>query len=593
MSQNLSFRRKVLYIAAIGLLLIPLYRLGQPATRNGPGGTLAQVRAEYDLSQAELGEIDPASESMRLATLGLRGVAANRLWVKSLEYDKKEDWDKLRVTLNQITKLQPNFIKVWEFQAHNLSYNISVEFDDYRMRYHWVKKGISFLKDGTRYNRDNPRLLHYAGWITGQKIGRADEHTQFRQMFRKDNDFHDELATAVTLDEESNGYDGKPDNWLVGRKWYQRAQLAVDIKGLPLRGKSPLLFHADAPMSLINYAGMIEEEGILGKTAQDAWSRAGENWGEYGQRQIPTSWGHSIRLGDLPTVRDEIKKMEERLETLAPGVRAAIRNERIAALSPQEREALQFKMEEIREEADYRLRQEADLKTLVTHRQVAERAPAENRERALRLAERLEDQAELSYRIEHYQRTVNYEYWQTRCKVEQTKTAVDARDNLFRAKQAHRAARLEEARALYETSWKLWRQVFDLYPSLMDDITAEELVESVQHYQRLLSQLDEPLPEDFVLREFMERRHQKLDRFFAKPTPSTTTPPGEAKPSEGKPSESKPRESKPETPAKPEIPAKAAEPAASEAPPEPMESPADAQSAPPAADLDRPPEPAE
>lgn len=125
MSQNLSFWRKVVYVGIITSLLVPLFLLGRPTTTSGPGGVLAQLRAKHNLSQANLGDIDPASESMKLATLGLRGVAANLLWSKANEYKKTEDWDALSATLNQITKLQPNFISVWEFQAHNLSYNVS------------------------------------------------------------------------------------------------------------------------------------------------------------------------------------------------------------------------------------------------------------------------------------------------------------------------------------------------------------------------------------------------------------------------------------------------------------------------------------
>jgi hypothetical protein len=106
---------------------------------------LAQLRTQYNLGQSDLGEIDPASEAMKLATMGLRPVAVITLWEKANEYKMKEDWDNLSATLNQIIKLQPNFITVWEFQSHNLAYNVSVEFDDYRQRYHWVKRGISFL----------------------------------------------------------------------------------------------------------------------------------------------------------------------------------------------------------------------------------------------------------------------------------------------------------------------------------------------------------------------------------------------------------------------------------------------------------------
>ena len=93
MTQNASFIRKIIYGCGIIVLLFPLFLLGQPATtspdgsRDGSsgsaGGKLAQLRSEYGLSQAELGQIDPASETMKMATLGLRAFAANILWTKA------------------------------------------------------------------------------------------------------------------------------------------------------------------------------------------------------------------------------------------------------------------------------------------------------------------------------------------------------------------------------------------------------------------------------------------------------------------------------------------------------------------------------
>jgi uncharacterized protein YlxP (DUF503 family) len=161
--QNASLVRKVSYLAAIALLLLPIAYLSQPATISGgsggnmsAGGKLARLRVKYNLSQAELGEIDPASETMKLATVGLRGIAVNVLWSSAIHYQKVKDFNTLELTVKQIIRLQPNFLKVWDFQAHNLSYNTSVEFDNYRDRYQWVKKGIAFLILGTQYNRDEP-----------------------------------------------------------------------------------------------------------------------------------------------------------------------------------------------------------------------------------------------------------------------------------------------------------------------------------------------------------------------------------------------------------------------------------------------------
>ncbi len=192
---NKSFIRKVIYIAVIGALLIPLSLVSRPATRDrnndikDVGGKLAQLREQNNLSQSKMMEIDPASETMKLATLGLRGVAVNLLWMQAIEHKKKENWDQLAATLQALIKVQPNFVKVWEYQAHNLSYNISMEFDDYEYRYHWVKKGIAFLKEGIPYNRRDHRMTDNLGFFTGMKIGRSDEKNSFRRMFRQDERF--------------------------------------------------------------------------------------------------------------------------------------------------------------------------------------------------------------------------------------------------------------------------------------------------------------------------------------------------------------------------------------------------------------------
>jgi len=222
MSERTSFLRKVIYGCIIAVLLLPLAYLSQPATTESEGGVLARMRAEYKLTPAKLGEIDPASETIKLATLGLRGVAANLLWEKAIEYKKKEDWTGLSATLEQITHLQPNFIAVWRFQAWNLSYNVSVEFDDYRDRYFWVIKGINFLKEGKKYNAEDPRLMWDTGWFIAQKIGRADEHKQYRRLFREDDDFNGSLPRS------------QRDNWLVGRTEFIKAQQLVDGRGIPI-----------------------------------------------------------------------------------------------------------------------------------------------------------------------------------------------------------------------------------------------------------------------------------------------------------------------------------------------------------------------
>jgi hypothetical protein len=543
MNWNISFIRKVIYIAAIALLLIPLSWLSQPATKtssksdpdgmpatqtssqSAPGGKLAQLRTQYNLSQAELGEIDPASETMKLCTLGMRGVAANILWSKANEYKKTEDWNNLSATLNQITKLQPNFISVWEFQAHNLSYNVSVEFDDYRHRYHWVKKGIEFLITGTLYNRNEPRLYHTLGWFFGQKIGRADEQKQFRRMFRSDTDFQNYLANYVNVD-DAKGANGYCDNWLMGRLWYLIAQTIVDTKAAPIRGTAPLIFHSHPAMSLINYAMAIEDDGILGEVAKVAWQDAGREWQKFGLRQIPSSYGHTIALGAKDTYEQQAADLLQRLDALAPGVRERLAEEKRASLTEPERAAMNAPAGDWTD-AQADLFGRAQQKMHITHQEVAERAPAPVRKEALIVAAELQQAELMADRIRHYRATVNYDYWQTRCEAEASETAISAREHLYEAGQLYEQAILESyttkvkeiqpdgteverdvrrdgARELYEKAWDEWGKVFDKYPVLLQDIPSPELITAIRRYRTLLEKIDVPFPEPFKLQPLLD-----------------------------------------------------------------------------------------
>lgn len=514
MSRNASFVRKVIYIAAIALLLIPLSALSQPSTvsRSGtsPGGKLAQLRTEYNLSQAELGEIDPASETMKLATLGLRGVAANILWSYANHYKKYEDWDNLEATVQQIIRLQPNFLQVWDFQAHNLSYNVSVEFDDYRFRYEWVKKGIDFLMLGTQYNRDEPGLLYSIGWFTGQKIGRADESKQFRRLFRDDKDFHADFRKhGVEVDqEESLGPDGKPDNWLVARLWYLKGIDSVAYSGKPIRGKSPLLFYSGAPMSQINGSAAMQKDGFFRQRAQLSWRKAADEWTRYGNREIPTSAGFNIRLNDLEALRQKLADTDKQIDELAPGVREKIREEKMAALTDEERELVGTSSQAESVE-QYQKAVAAEAKVVVTNAEIAARAEPAARPKIRELNERMATDRELARFTEMYRNIVNFEYWRTRCAAERTDLAQTAHADLYRAEELKQSGEnYAEAREKYASAFDAWAKIFAEYPALMDNAESRDLVKSIENYNDLLSQLDLDFPADFPLYDFLEHHEE-------------------------------------------------------------------------------------
>jgi hypothetical protein len=518
MMQNASFVRKIVYGIAISALLYPLYLISRPAVREQggltEGGVLARLRTQYELSPADLGEIDPASESMKLATLGMRGVAANLLWERANTYKREHDWDNLSATVNQITKLQPNFISVWQYQGWNLAYNVSVEFDDYRSRYLWIKRGINFLREGIRYNSREPVLPWELGWTFGHKIGKADEYLQYRRLYREDSDFHTDLSASIDMD-NTQGPDNRPDNWLTGREWFLVGQKIVD-SGVPIRGrlvddtdrirrgKTPLIFHSHPPKWLINYASAIEEDGYLDEKASYAWERGGKEWELYGRREIPTSFGFPIRLNDRERQLEEAARLGKELDDLLPGARAQIEQEKRDALLDEERRALDTPVEQ-RTDEQAELASRAQSKSRARYAEIAARAPSEKRRQANRLVKLGTHAEEVADAIFNYRMQVNYDYWKMRCQAEKTPTAIRARKYIYEADQASATADLKTMKEKYELAWTEWAELFANFPELMEDTTAEELMEAVRRYRWVLGQLEESFPPaDFKLMKLLE-----------------------------------------------------------------------------------------
>src|SRR4051812_10480855 len=376
MSERASFYRKLVYLGAIVVLAFPIVYLSVPATTTREGGKLAQLRKQYRLSPVNIGEIDPASETIKLATLGLRGVAVNWLWEKANDFKKREDWTSLTATLEQLAKLQPNFVTFWKFQAWNLSYNVSVEFDDYRDRYYYVRRGIQFLQEGESYNADSPQLLWDLGWFIGQKIGRADEYVQYRRLFKADDEFH---SPDRTIEER--------DNWLVGKEWYKKAIEAVDHKGQSLGRKSPRDFYSSPAKSQMNYAEAIEEEGFF-ERARLAWQKAGDEWAVFGEQLIEHSTGVRLYLGSQKKLEKQLADLRAKLNALLPDAHAKVAAERRRSLKPDELTLVLTPVAALKPEQAQK-RAEIETKIAVSDRDVADyiakEQPAKAKE-ALQLA---------------------------------------------------------------------------------------------------------------------------------------------------------------------------------------------------------------
>lgn len=327
MNKLTSFQRKLVYLAGIVLLLIPVIALGLPAsppergsgeTQPTGGGVLQRLRAEHDLGESSLGNVDPASQTMNLVLLGLRGVATSLLWLDAQEQQKTKNWAELEATVNSITLLQPHFLRVWTFQGWNLAFNVSVEWDLVADRYFWVKQGTKFLVKGVDRNTKYAELYWYTGDTFGKKIGRADEWKQFRRFFKGNDPDKENYPTGIDPEMNPNNL----DNYQVAREWFIKANEQNEI-GVVEHIMARILFRSYPTRALFDFATALQRDGVFDEITRVTWDESFGEWtGKYGLESYDSDAGEitlesSYRRQDVEAMaRHDREQKDERKQKL-------------------------------------------------------------------------------------------------------------------------------------------------------------------------------------------------------------------------------------------------------------------------------------
>ena len=543
------FIRKIIYIAIIGALLIPLSMISRPETR-GPdgkiadaGGQLSILREQHDLSQAKMSEIDPASETMKLASLGLRGVAVNMLWMQATEHRKKENFDRLASTLQALTKIQPSFVKVWEHQAHNLAYNVSMEFDDYEYRYQWVKKGIGFLKQGIPYNKRDHRITDQLGFFTGNKIGKSDEKLSFRRMFRNDDDYHYEMSDYIDPDDYYQSAAYGYDNWKMAYQWYDYSRTLVEEKSCRQR-RSDLLFYMWRPAQLRNQAlGLLEEERPEVEI-QEIWERADVEWIDYGNQKISNTLGVTITLEEMAKYKADTAGWREKFDALRSregsdeATIGEIRQQRLKDLirdrniSESDMALMELSSDELNDQQSRvvnRLEGQLDGLKFELDPQLLLETRDEDRFEAKKFLDEIRLLRRKMRTIGTSTNTVNYAYWRERTQSESENETLDAHRALYDADEMWRQSIYDDeydfdyktkkktitkrgAITLYEDAFEKWNNVLNKYPELKEGVFVRDLMERGQAYWEMLEITKREWPDDFPLQQLIDERAASGDR---------------------------------------------------------------------------------
>ena len=311
MNRLSSRQRKLVYLVGIVVLLTGSAVLGIPATGSeDPGGMIPRLRQEYDLGESNLGKVDPSSATMNLVLLGMRGLAANQLWLQHEELKKTKNWAQMRAITDSIITLQPHYLQVWRFHGWDLAYNVSAEWDDVRDRYFWVKEGTKFNMEGADRNRKFPELPWEVGDKLGKKIGRSDEWRFFRQYFKVDPD--EEKYKGGPDPDLSRAFGSEfEDNYLAAKAWYRHANDREEI--YPQSMMMKMLFRHYPARSQFDYADALQREGVFEEQTRLAWDEGYRDWTTqyadgapgFGQEPFPTEIG----FVKLENTRDELEDM--------------------------------------------------------------------------------------------------------------------------------------------------------------------------------------------------------------------------------------------------------------------------------------------
>ena len=186
--------------------------LGLLVTASSRLDSIRTARKEMGLvSNAPLENAPPALAFATVAMGAFRGLVVDILWIRADKLKEEGQFFDAKQLAEWITVLQPRFASVWDFQAWNMAYNISVAMpaSQWQERWRWVRNGYELLRDkGIEQNPHSILLYRSLAWIFQHKIGEVSDdcHKHYKRELalsmrkllgeRPDNERFEALAKA-------------------------------------------------------------------------------------------------------------------------------------------------------------------------------------------------------------------------------------------------------------------------------------------------------------------------------------------------------------------------------------------------------------
>ncbi len=431
---------------------------------------------------------------------------AEALFARVKQYHRDRDWHRLADTLDQLLDLMPKDTRIRKFVAWNQSRNLSAEANGVEGRYAWIRRGLQTLMDGIKLDKSTADHWHNTGWDLAFGIGTREESRQYRRLFANDVSFHDEISRHVAV-ELALGPDGKPDNWLVGRLFFVRAAEMVQNDGAALGDSSPLFLFVRPANCRSAYASSLNKEGRFDDTAIRAWHEAERDWRAFGDLDIPTNDGFSVKLNELDReVADETRLWND-FDRLQPGLRERLRSETLATVPDTSRRAWE-EPESQRTFEEMIAAREAEKAMQLTPEQLAKAVTGDNRSAAIRVGQQAIAASKRAKTIKMFRAMINFDAELLCCRWERSDVLIDARRATYEADQLLAGVQTENDRARRDKAARLYEKAFDKWAKVISelgDVANEgfvryDVLDAVDRYRQTILNMA-PLPDDFPIRE--------------------------------------------------------------------------------------------
>lgn len=125
--------------------------------------------------------LKPGEFAVLVAIGGLRGVAADLLYLKSDRLWQEGKWQEMLGLFRAITVLQPNYVDYWSIAGSHLAWNLAFNAPNKQDKQRYIDQGIECFLEGISYNPDSYQLYFDLGFIYHHQV---ESYEQALELYR-------------------------------------------------------------------------------------------------------------------------------------------------------------------------------------------------------------------------------------------------------------------------------------------------------------------------------------------------------------------------------------------------------------------------